>query len=274
MEKAKEIVNNVGELPPIPAVLLKTMELLNDPSASVRKIQDQVLLDPALTSFILKVSNSALYSLRQEVTTISYAVNLIGYNTTRSILTAFLSKNVHAAAGNKMIQGILWKHSISTAVFARQIAQVIKKISLEEAFIAGLLHDIGKAVLLRNKPDEYEKVVELIYNENKFSLEAEEAVFGFSHVEVGYLIMKKWGFSDLIVETCIFHNNYLEYSGENLMIPVVSLANKLSHINYFYFNKVNEDLSELELLGISETDLKKIQEGSMRVIDEYLTVMT
>ena len=215
MEKAREVVGKVGELPPIPSVILESMKLLNDPSSTVRKIQEQILLDQALTAFILKVANSALYGLRKEVSTVSYAINLMGYNTTKSILTAYLSKNLYSSKGSKLVQNVLWKHSISSAIFAKKIAHHLKKVNSEEAFISSLLHDIGKGVLLKNKSDEFEKIVQLIYNDNKTSIQAEEEVLGYTHVEVGFLLMKNWRFSDSIIETVIYHNNFREYFPTN-----------------------------------------------------------
>jgi len=272
MEKARQAVSKVGELPPIPAVILESMKLLNDPSSTVRKIQEQILLDQALTAFILKVANSALYGLRKEVTTISYAINLMGYNTTKSILTAYLSKNLYSSKGNKLIQTILWKHSISSAVFGKKIAEHLKKVNSEEAFISSLLHDIGKGVLLKNKTEEFENIVQMIYNENLKSVEAERKILEYTHIEIGYLLMKNWRFSESIVETVIYHHNLQEYSGENLLVPIVSLSNKLSHLCDYSFDKSNEELFEMQILNISSTELDEIKETSIVEIEKYLEI--
>lgn len=272
MEKARDVVSKVGELPPIPTVILESMKLLNDPSSTVKKIQEQILLDQALTAFILKVANSALYGLRKEVSTISYAINLMGYNTAKSILTAYLSKNLYSSKGNKLIQTMLWKHSISSAVFGRKIAEHLKKVNSEEAFISSLLHDIGKGVLLKNKTEDFEEAIQLIYNEEMNSVEAERNVLGYTHVEVGYLLMKNWRFSENIVETVIYHHDYQEFSGDNLLVPIASLANKLSHMNDYSFDKRNDDLFELQVLKLSEADLDQITQNSIQVIDSYLEI--
>lgn len=272
MEKARDVVAKIGELPPIPLVILESMKLLNDPSSTVKKIQGQILLDQSLTAFILKVANSALYGLREEVNTISYAINLMGYNTTRSILTAYLSKNLYSGKGNKLIQTMLWKHSISTGVYSRKIAEHLKKVNSEEAFIAALLHDIGKGILLKNKTQQFEDVIQSIYNENQTSVEAEQSILEYTHVEVGYLLMKNWRFSDQIVETVIFHHNIIEYNGDNLLVPIISLANKLSHLNDYSFDKHNEELIELEILKISDTHLDKIQHQANKEIEKYLEI--
>lgn len=272
MEKARDVVAKVGELPPIPAVILESMKLLNDPSSTVKKIQEQILLDQALTAFILKVANSALYGLRKEVSTITYAINLMGYNTTRSILTAYLSKNLYSSKGNKLIQTMLWKHSISSAVFGKKIAEHIHKVNSEEAFIASLLHDIGKGVLLKNKTDEFERSVQMIYNDNLTSIDSERSILGFTHVELGFLLMNNWRFSENIIETVIYHHNFQEYSGENLLVPIVSLANKLSHLCDYSFDKYSGELIELKILNFSEDDLEEIKKKAIPEIDTFLEI--
>lgn len=272
MGKAGDVVAKIGELPPIPAVILESMKLLNDPSSTVKKIQEQILLDQALTAFILKLANSALYGLRKEVSTVSYAINLMGYNTARSILIAYLSKNLYSSKGNKLIQSVLWKHSLSSAVFGKKIAEHLGKVDPEEAFISSLLHDIGKGVLLKNKTENFEEIVQLIYLENMNSTEAERKVLGFTHVEAGYVLMKNWRFSDTIVETVTYHHNLQEYNGNNLLVPIVSLANKMSHLNNYTFDKREEELLELNILDISEADIEEISIKAIEQIENYLEI--
>lgn len=272
MEEARDVVAKVGELPAIPTVILESMSLLNDPSSTVKSIQEQILLDQSLTAFILKVANSALYGLRKEVSTISYAINLMGYNTTKSILSAYLSKNLYTAKGNKLIQTMLWKHSISSAVFSKKIAEHIRRVNSEESFISALLHDIGKGVLLKNKTSQFEDAIQLIYNDNLSSLEAERKVLGYTHVEVGFLLMKNWRFTDNIVETVIYHNNLQEYSGDNLLVPIVSLANKLSHRNNYTFDKREDEMFELKILHIDQSVVDEITPVAVEEIEKYLEI--
>lgn len=272
MEKARELVGKVGELPPIPSVILESMKLLNDPSTTVKKIQEQILLDQSLTAFILKVANSALYGLRKEVSTITYAINLMGYNTTRSILTAYLSKNLYSSKGSRLIQNVLWRHSISSAVFGKKIAEHLKNVNCEEAFISSLLHDIGKGVLLRNRDDDFEKIVQMIYNDNKRSIEAETEVLGYTHVELGFLLMKNWRFADNIIETVIYHHQSQTYDGENLLVHIASLANKLSHLSDYSFDKREEELFELKFLKLSVSELEDIKEKAKEEIERYLEI--
>ncbi len=273
MEKARDVVGKVGELPPIPAVILKSMSMLNDPSVTVKKIQMQILMDQALTAFILKVANSALYGLRKEVSTVSYAINLMGYNTTKSILMSYLTKNLFSSKGSKFIQGILWKHALATAIFGRKIAESIKKANVEEVFISSLLHDIGKGVLFKNKTADFEEIVEKHINEERNFLELEREKWQYSHIEVGYLLMKNWRFSDDIIEPLIYHHNQKEYSGDNIMVPIISLANKLSHLNEFSFREQKVELEELSVLKISADKMELIVEDAKNEIENYLEIV-
>jgi len=167
---------------------------------------------------------------------------------------------------------MLWKHSISSAVFGKKIAEHIHKVNSEEAFIASLLHDIGKGVLLKNKTDEFERSVQMIYNDNLTSIDSERSILGFTHVELGFLLMNNWRFSENIIETVIYHHNFQEYSGENLLVPIVSLANKLSHLCDYSFDKYSGELIELKILNFSEDDLEEIKKKAIPEIDTFLEI--
>jgi len=273
MEKARQLVDKVGELPPIPGVILESMTLLNDPSVTVKRIQEQILLDQALTAFILKVANSALYGLRREVSTITYAINLMGYNTTKSILLAYLTKNLYRTKGSKMIQTALWKHAIASAVYGKKIAELHKHVNVEEAFIAALLHDIGKGVLLKNRTEDFEEIVTEEFNADVLSVTIEMKKLEFTHVEVGYILMNKWRFAENIIESLIYHHNVQEYYGDNPMVSIVSLANKLSHVNGYAFRIGERDLFETQILNLSATQVQELQLRGKEEIEVLLEVI-
>lgn len=275
MDKARLIADKVGDLPPIPVVVMRSMEMLNDPESTVKMIQEQITLDQSLTAFILKIANSALYGLRSEVSTISYAINLMGYNTTRSILMSYLTRQYFQSRGSRNVQQVLWKHSLASAVFGRLLAEKCGRVNAEEAFISCLLHDIGKGVLLLNRTDEFERIVSLFSpDENSGQqLEKEYAQLGFSHVEVGFLLMKKWRFSENIIESEVFHHSSEGYNGSNLLIPLVSLANKISNRNNYSFFPIQEDVFEINRLGLSENALNDLEKDGLAMLKNYLEVL-
>ncbi len=275
MEKARVVADKVGDLPPIPVVVMRSLELLNDPETTVKAIQEQITLDQSLTAFILKIANSALYGLRSEVSTISYAINLMGYNTTRSILMSYLTRQYFQSRGSRSLQQVLWKHSLASAVFGKLLAEKSGRVNAEEAFISCLLHDIGKGVLLLNHTAEFERIVSLFSPEENSAqwLEKEYAQLGFSHVEVGFLLMKKWRFAENIIESEVFHHSPEEYNGQNLLIPLVSLANKISNRNNYSFFPIREDVFEINRLGLSENALNDLERDGLSMLKTYLEVL-
>ena len=273
MERARALVDRVGELPAVPAVVLKAMEMLNDPSVTVKRIQEQILLDPALTACVLKVANSALYGLRKEVNTVSYAINLMGYNTTKSILMSHLTKSMYQASGSAFIHNTLWKHAVASGVFARYLADELKTVNREEAFIAALLHDIGKGVLARNLSQPFSQIVEKVVNEGADELHLERQVLGVSHVEAGYLLMQQWRFSDATIEALVYHHNQPDYEGRNPLVPIVSLANKMAHLHGYAFVQTAHELVEARGLGLDAEHLSRAAEKGEVEINHLLEIL-
>jgi putative nucleotidyltransferase with HDIG domain len=187
----------------------------------------------------------------------------------RSLLLSYLMKQVYQKGENKFIQHTLWKHSLAAAFFSRELARANKSVNYEEAFIAGLMHDIGKGALLSSFPQKFEAVVERHINEQVSYLKAEENIFEFSHVEVGYLLMKKWNFAQHLIESEIYHHNCQEYHGAGKMVYIVSLANKLANLNGFSFVKINEELFETEILGLSDPFIREVEAKAMAEIEQF-----
>lgn len=274
IDKAGAIVDKVGDLPAIPSVIVNSLSILNDPMGTLKKAQEQISLDQALTAFFLKVANSAMYSTRQEIKTLSMALNILGANAAKTILSTYLAKGLYSLQGNKMIQNLIWKHSIATAVIAKRISEQMKTGNAEEAFISGLLHDIGKAVLLKNKPNEFENIVMAMFNDEKTSIAAEEEEFGFTHVEVGYIMMKKLKFAYSMIENLVFHHDPTEYTGENKIIPIISLANKLTRTLEYSFSKAEEPLIELDMIGINEETCNQIVASAQQEMDDHMALLS
>ncbi len=270
IEMAKDAIEKVVELPAMPQIMMKALELLSDLSSDVQEIQKQISADPALVAFVLKVANSPFYGFRSEISTISHAINLIGFIAMRSLLLSYLMKQVYQQGNNRFIQYNLWKHSLATAFYAKSLAREIKKINPEEAFIAGLMHDVGKAALFSTFPSKFELVVEKHMNEELSFPLAEKRIFEFTHIEVGYLLMKKWNFSGHLVEAEIYHHNAEEYSGNNPVVFIVSLANKLAYLNGHGFVNVRQELFEQNILSVSDRQIVEIETVANDEINKFL----
>ncbi len=208
-DKFKKIISLSDELPPMPHVASKALEILNNPDNSLQKLSEILEQDPSLLAMIVKVSNSALYSTGVEITNLQTAVAKLGLTIIRSlILTAATRSLFHV--DNPQIAELstpLWHHVKSCGLAARIIAQAINYPDPEEAFMGGLLHDIGKLALLLNYPDDYQKVITETAQTATPSHTLETQLLGFNHTDIGQVLTSKWHMPKSL-QTCVhFHHN-------------------------------------------------------------------
>lgn len=199
----KEIVAWVGDLPPLPHVAAQALSLIEDPDATAGKLTELLGGDTALAARVLKIANSAMFSRQREITTLNQAIMTIGFKTLKGIIVAATLRQLNRKFG--AIEQMIWKNSSCTAMACRYIASRYRKPYAEELFLLGLLHDLGKLVLMRQIPAEYKEVIDETKNGRVF-VEVEQERFGFAHPLIGALVAKKWNFS---METCqgILHHH-------------------------------------------------------------------
>jgi putative nucleotidyltransferase with HDIG domain len=226
------IAARAGDLPVMPATCLKALRMTQDETCSPRELQQVISQDQALSARILRIVNSALYGLSREVATIRHAVALLGLDTIRSIIMAATAQDVLRAGsgrGTDLGTKLLAQHSWAVAVAARIIAHRTRQGNPEEAFIAGLMHDIGKSVLNKNVPDQYSQVLSEVYGGGGISFhEAEMARFGFSHQHVGALVADRWKFPAQLCQAIGFHHSPQEAPDHPQFASVVNLADKFA----------------------------------------------
>jgi putative nucleotidyltransferase with HDIG domain len=189
-----DVVSAVNELPPMPQVVSRVLDLLSDPDSQMSQLVEVLSRDPALVARLIRVSNSALYGRGQETTSLDQAVVRLGGNAVRSLVMAASMRSLFPM--DKTNVGIwgqkLWQHSIECGLASRLVAQRVKYPDPEEAFVAGVLHDIGKVVILLRRPEEYREILrEQIASRDNFYI-TERRVLGFDHTDVGELLLEKW----------------------------------------------------------------------------------
>lgn len=203
-----EIVSKTGDLPTLPHVATKVMRLVGDPTTSAKDLQEAIITDQGMTGQILKIANSAMFGMKREVKTLTHAIMLLGFDTIRSIVVAAASKNMYTGKSSTGFkEKLIWENSIGSALIARGIAEQFADMDKEEAFIGGLMHNIGKTVLNTKLPDEYSQVMATAYNENQPIHIVERDQLGFDHAELGYCVVKQWNLSDSLAMSV---RHYLE----------------------------------------------------------------
>lgn len=192
----------IERLSAMPQVVWKILEALADEKTNAADLERLIEGDPALTSKILALANSAYYGLSQKVTTISRAIFIMGFQELQLLAVgAGLASVFDFKRTPKYISGeALWMHCLAVSWTAGELAQEIGYYLPSEAMIAGLLHDLGKLVLIAHLPDEYKKLYDLNVSGVPY-YQAEERL-GLAHTDIGYWLAKRWGLPP-IIETII-----------------------------------------------------------------------
>lgn len=226
-EDIEKIIMSTCDLPTMPTVADKVIRLVANPNTTVEQLQRAISVDQALTARILKMANSSFYGSMRKIQTFSEAIVMMGFNTLRSIVLTASSRDIHKRFG--LTEKMLWEHSMGAAIAAGIIAREKRLVSQEEAYLGGLLHDIGKVVLNNTDPKKFSKVMEKVYNENMSFRAVEWDMYGFSHADVGAMVIRKWKLSENL-EMAIRHQYNPKWLGtdEGLMrlTAVVNLANQ------------------------------------------------
>ncbi len=227
VEDIEQIIMKTCDLPTMPAVADRVMRLVADPNTTTEQLQKVISADQALAARILKIANSVFYASVRKINTISEAIVMIGFNTLRSLVLTASSRDIYKRFG--LTEKMLWEHSMGAAISAGIIAKELRIVNQEEAYLGGLLHDVGKVVLNNSDPAKFSKVMERVYNDNLSFRMAEQEIYGFSHADVGAMVIRKWKLSENL-EMAIrnqYNPTWLS-SDPNLMklTAVVNLANQ------------------------------------------------
>lgn len=194
----------------MPALYFEILRELESPGASLEQIGATIAQDPAMTLKILQLVNSAFFGMRRSLTNPAEAVVLLGLETVKSlVLTIHIFSEMDCRDDAKLQGEKILHHSVATASLAKQIAQFEHqdKVMVEACFTAGLLHDIGRLALVANLPDQYAKALAQSQTEMILLVDAERAVFGVSHAEIGGYLLGLSGLPVALVETAVLHHS-------------------------------------------------------------------
>jgi putative nucleotidyltransferase with HDIG domain len=226
-------------------VVSQVLEKTRDQNANLREISSLIATDQALVTMYLKLVNSAFYGFSRRITTLQQAITLLGFRSVRnvivnaSVVSLFRKRSFH-----NRHRLFLWEHSVSCAVAAKQLAQVTGYPAKEEAFTAGLLHDIGKVVIDQYAPKNSMAVLRKI-EEGMETRAAEREILGVDHTEIGYLIAERWNLPKSLCAVIRHHHepDLATDAGDGKLLQLVAAA------NVFCKMKDVEDEGEIEAMA-------------------------
>lgn len=246
----EHMIMTAGDLPTIPVVATKVMQLIESESASSEEIAKVVASDPAVAARVLKISNSSFYGCQRQIQTLSHAIVVLGCSTLKSLVVAASVKQVYKPYG--LTEKMLWEHSFGAGLAARMIAKEIHQVNEEEAFLGGLFHDIGKNIMNFLDNQQFQTVMQICYNDGVTFEKAEQQVYSYTHSEVGALVIKKWNFPEILMNAVLRHHTF-DFSGDEdpyqiSLTCVVGLANLFCHKAGIGVREPDDDLDLLQTL--------------------------
>jgi two-component system, cell cycle response regulator len=221
-------VLNCTSLPSLSGIAMQVLELTRDPRVSIARIAKTVQNDPALTTKVLRTVNSSYYGLSSPCPNISRATGLLGLNTVKAIVLGFslvdCTKSMGADGGFDM--QAYWRRAVHSAAAARALAQVTRALDPDEAFVCGLLQDIGMLAAYAALREEYAALVTEQPGDHDALLAAERAVLGFDHTSIGKTLGEKWRLPSTVVDCIELHHRPHAAAGPNKQaIRIAGLAN-------------------------------------------------
>jgi len=251
-----QIIDEVRDLPTFPEHVLEMQALCRKKDVTITELANKISLDPSLTAAVMKLSNSAGFVTSRRIDTIRDAVKVIGLKNLNAILVASATRKIMDERFSSFRD--VWNHCNKTAFYARLVAQRSGLTAVTDmVFLAGLLHDLGKIILLSTNADLADKIENLVVKRQvRTSTVLEEVSMGISHSTIGRMIAEKWNFPEYITEAITYHHAPLNAGDTHRDIVFITyLANKLCLIeeNKFDFNYLEDDvLQRFNLMDESE----------------------
>jgi HD-like signal output (HDOD) protein len=232
---AAAIKERLQDLPALPGVVLQIVHACDDAKVSAEDLNKIISTDAGLAARVLRLANSAYYGFPQRIGTITHSIVILGFNAVRNLAMSSAVMEIlkpGAQSGGGFGALSMWEHALASGIAAKLVAQH-KRFSTnagEEAFVTGLLHDLGRIVLHRYFPEDLNRIVEEARADGLCILDLEEKAFGMPHTRVGGLVAAKWSFKATLQQTCLNHHDPDAASSEFEYEALASAGNHFAHL--------------------------------------------
>jgi len=228
-EHLVRILDNIRDLPTLPTSYFKISKLLQDVNTPAREVSRVLETDQAIASKVLRLVNSSFFGFSRRVTQVSQAVMLLGYNAIRNaVLSISVFDTFPGTSSQRFDRREFWRHTIATAIVARHLARCLKLGQEDDAFAAGILHDLGKLVVDQCMPEQFRIILECIKDHEVSMFEAERQVLGATHAEIGEYLLEKWRLPHPLVEAVALHHTPHNIRSNPQLVSLVHLGDHIS----------------------------------------------
>lgn len=269
-------IQQMSELRPFPASATRLITVSNNPDSTIGEMTGIIRNDPALSVNLLRVANSSMYGYYGQIRTIDQAVIVLGIRSVRNLAIAMASTAVFAAGtGSKESRQKLWSHSLGCGCVARMIAKRTGVIPPDEAFLAGVVHDVGKLIFFDLVPEQYFRTSHAA--SSRTILDREQDEYGTTHQDVGLRCAEQWGLPDEINQAISFHHHPERAEFATDLVELISLANGLAAswgIGGEVTGEDEEEALSATRFEIDAATLSEIREAAPAEFSELAASMT
>ncbi|MBR7793517.1 HDOD domain-containing protein [Undibacterium sp. FT147W] len=224
----QDMIKHMKDLPMLPAVARELVSVLEDENSSLDLINEKIAMDHAITAKVLRLVNSSHFGVNSRVVTIQQATALLGVEKIKNLVRLTILANRSSAS---YCEGFnfqaFWRHSVATAICAELISRALH-MKHDFAFTAGLLHDIGRLVLVTYYPEKYAEVIKHRQLKDCYLLDAEREIMGIDHVDAGLTLAQQWFFAEAIQDAIRGHH-CPDIAGIHPLASVVHVADAVVH---------------------------------------------
>ena len=274
-----ELLEQDSELFSLPEIYIRVSELMENENSASAQIGKVVETDPALSSRILKMVNSAFYGIPKTIASISQAITILGRDRLRQILIGTVLSGVFGKAQSPvLVMEDFWYHSVKTAILARHLGND-SEISneAESLFTAGLLHEIGRLIMAQKIPEQSSAIQKAIDMEGEDIMAAESRILGFTHCDVGGAFIEKWGLPALLADVAKFHHSPQLSESYTAETDIIYLANNLvslvSPVELQDVNYVLKKINGWERTGLSATQVHQAVVAADAQVYEVMEIL-
>lgn len=256
MTDVYKTINSISDLLTLPDVVSRINELIRDPGTSASDITNVISQDISLSAKVLKLVNSSFYGFNRQITSINYAIVILGFNAIRNLAISAFMFDLYKSDIEGFNSHEFWKFSINSAAASQIVAEAGNHPKCEDAFMAGLMHDVGIVIMSQYFTDDFKKAMKLANEKNISFLEAQREILDYDHHEVGAALLDKWNLPVEMIEVC--KNSTKPEDNDEILCSIVHIADTLAR-GMLLGNPGDRKIPELSVIALEKASITEDQ---------------
>ncbi|MBN1301126.1 MAG: HDOD domain-containing protein [Melioribacteraceae bacterium] len=257
-ERIRNTLEKIYNLPALPDIVTEALRLLNSKNTSSQQLINIISKEQSFVTKVLALANSPIYGLRKEVSSLDFAIMVLGYNELRHIVfvISFL-ESFRGAHSKNFDQNAFWLHSFITAKISKRIAEEHGYGKSGEAFVAGFLHDIGVSIIHRYFKNNFIEILDKLADEKNNYCDVEKEVVGMSHGELGENLLSRWNIPQPLINGVVYHHSPSPDNNDPMLPAIIHLADHIARTirpdKLFWESGFDLEEKAFEILNIEES---------------------